>query len=427
LNIETERKNQNHFINLFHLTELFMRRLNQTIALAALMLGAFPSFSQEETTVVEIVEVADSTVEQENQLTISGYVDLYYSHNFNNPKYAGGFAVQNEGRIFDIKNNQFSLGLAQAKFLYNTKRSEVVLDLTFGPNAELGNFGNIFGSMIGIKQAYFAYKLTDNLSFTAGQFGTHVGYELIDAPANFNYSLSYLFGNGPFYHTGLKLNYQINDAIGVMAGVVNGWDEMFDFNKGKDAIAQISITPSDDFGLYINYVGGDDKNGLSFPTIGSPGSEIPDTIKTYAHLFDITTAYQLTEDFKIGLNAAYGFGNLNFDPVSSTYSNADWYGAALYLDYYIVENFGLGLRAEHFADPNGVRYIGASYGAGTYNEFTLTGDILLAKKHIMIKPEVRLDVAGQKSFHKELNLNDGTFSSLTNTQLTTGIAFIYAF
>jgi len=89
------------------------------------------------------------------------------------------------------------LGLVQTKFAYSDKKSDLVIDLTFGPNAELGNFGNttinhfvvssnnyqsqMIGTSAAIKQAYFTYKATEKLSFTVGQFGTHVGYEVIDA------------------------------------------------------------------------------------------------------------------------------------------------------------------------------------------------------------------------------------------------------
>ena len=60
-----------------------------------------------------------------------------------------------------------------------------------------------------IKQLFITYSPVEKLTFTLGNFGTHVGYEVIDAPANVNYSTSYMFSNGPFYHTGLKADYAI--------------------------------------------------------------------------------------------------------------------------------------------------------------------------------------------------------------------------
>lgn len=374
-------------------------------------------------------EAQDSTSADKGELSITGYVDVYYSYNFNKPKFGsydrGTSGFQNAGRIFDIKHNQFSVGLAQAKFAYSKGKSEAVIDLTFGPNADLGNFGNVgFGTVAAIKQAYFTYNATDKLSFTAGQFGTHIGYELIDAPLNFNYSLSYLFGNGPFYHTGVKAAYSVSDNFGLMLGVVNGWDAMFDFNDKKNLVAQVYLAPIEGWDVYLNYIGGDDKNGLSFPTIGAPGSELPDSIKTPAHMLDLTTAYQVTDKLKLGLNAAYGFGTLKIDSTAKEgYSNATWFGAALYVNYAVSDVFGIGLRAEHFNDEDGVRYIGAGVGAASYNEITLTGDIKLADGKLFLKPEFRMDFANKDVFLDE----SGDTPKAKSAQPTLGLAAIYSF
>jgi hypothetical protein len=361
------------------------------------------------------------------ELSISGYVDAYYTYNMNKPPHLGNYlGAENVGRIFDIKHNEIALGLAQAKFAYTKGKLNGVIDLTFGPNAELGNFGNA-GTAFAIKQAYLDYNFTDKLKFTIGQFGTHVGYELIDAPLNFNYSLSYLFGNGPFYHTGAKLSYAVSDKFGVMAGVVNGWDAMFDFNDKKSFVAQVYVAPVEGFSAYINYVGGDEQNGLSFPTIAAV-----DSASTVSHIFDLTTAYQVTEDFKIGLNAAYGMGKLVLDTVAAVavnpeekYNTGSWFGVALYLNYNVSDKFGIGLRAEHFNDEDGLRYITASTLVPTsYNEFTLTGNIALEDGKFLIKPEIRIDVAGEDVFGK---FDSDGVAEPTNTQTTLGAAFIYSF
>jgi hypothetical protein len=399
------------------------------LTIASLLLSAF-------TTQAGINE--DST--KSGKLTVSGYVDVYYQYNLNNPSYNpnsniyGGLpSVENVGRIFDIKNNQFSIGLAQTKFAYTTDKSEVVVDLTYGPNAALGNFGNVFGTDINIKQAYMSYMFTSKLNVTVGQFGTHVGYELIDAPLNYNYSLSYLFGNGPFYHTGAKASYEFSEKFGVMFGIVNGWDSQYDFNGDKSPIAQIFISPKEDFNIYINYVGGNEKNGLSFPTLGAPGAPISTTAKTITHLFDLTTSYQLTDNFKLGLNAAYGFGNnLVADPTQTDgFSKGSWGGAALYADYKFSEFFGLGLRAEHFIDNDAVRYIGATLGATAISEFTVTGNMKFMDGHFNLKPEFRIDVADVKDdlggTYKGFTKNPGGDAKATNVQPTIGMAAIYAF
>jgi len=409
------------------------------VTLASLLFSAFTS---------QAGVNEDST--KSGKLTISGYVDVYYQYNLNNPTpevglfqpTSTGDGIENVGRIFDVKNNQFSLGLAQTKFAYTTDKSEVVVDLTYGPNSILGNFGNVAGGNdLMIKQAYMSYMFTDKLNVTVGQFGTHVGYELIDAPLNYNYSLSYLFGNGPFYHTGAKASYAISESFGIMAGVVNGWDAMFDFNGTKSAIAQIYVAPTDGFNIYVNYIGGDERNGWSFPTLGNPSAKTGANTKTVTHLFDLTTTYQLTDAFKLGLNAAYGFGNnLKVDAadLEDGLSKATWGGAALYADYRFSDFFGLGLRAEHFNDKDAVRFISGAMGQGvTMNAFTLTGDLKFMDGHFNLKPEFRIDVAtvndktvgivGTQTENKGFTKNPGGEATTTNVQPTIGMAAIYAF
>lgn len=349
-------------------------------------------------------ETEEETESEKGNLAISGYVDAYYQYNFNDPE-----SGANGGRIFDQLHNQFSLGLVQTMFTYTKGRLTGVADLTFGPNAELGNFGNPDGSRM-IKQAYISYAISDRVGFTIGQYGTHIGYELIDAPLNFNYSLSYLFGNGPFYHTGAKFDFALSETVGLMVGVVNGWDALVDYNEKKSITAQFSLAPSDEFSLYFNWIGGDEYAG---------GSAFGDTEGSFASLFDLTTTYQVSDAFLIGLNAAYGSFKSGADaPVlGDPYSDdATWAGAAVYLNYATSETFAIGLRGEHFSDPDGVRY----FGPLEVTALTFTGDVKLAGGNFMIKPEIRMDFAKDEFFED----SDGAG---TKSQITAGAAFIYAF
>ena len=353
---------------------------------------------------------SEQVIESEKgNLAISGYVDAYYQYNFNDPE-----SGVNKGRVFDLHHNQFSLGLVQAMFTYTKGRLTGVADLTVGPNADLANFGNE-GTARLIKQAYISYAISDKVGFTVGQYGTHIGYELIDAPLNFNYSLSYLFGNGPFYHTGAKFDFALSESVGLMVGVVNGWDALVDYNEKKSITAQFSVAPSDEFSLYLNWIGGDEYD------VRSPAgnSFFGSTEDSFTSLFDLTTSYQASDAFLIGLNAAYGSFKSGADtPVDGDPYSDDvtWGGAALYLNYATSETFALGFRGEYFSDPDGVRYSGPL----EVTAFTFTGDIKLADGSFMIKPEIRMDFAKDEFFEKG---DDDTSKS----QVTAGAAFIYAF
>ena len=327
-----------------------------------------------------------------------GYVDTYYSYNLSKGD-LGHRETQNEKRIFDTAHNAFTLGLVQTKFDIGNDNWEVVLDLVHGPNAELGNFGNVSGensiTSTAIKQAYASVTLF-GVKLTAGQYNTHIGYEVIEAYLNSNYSLSNLFGYGPFYHLGLKLDYTIIKGLDVMVGVVNGWDadENTDINAQKSVIAQIGIGMVDGLDLYLNYIGGDES----------------DQEGGWRNLFDLTTSYSINDFFKIGLNAAIGN-----ESVSEGVNSEIWYGAALYFDYLINpgqrHTYMLSLRGEYFDDMNGVRGFGPANTIGV----TVTGTIGLYHKAFQIKPEFRYDRS-----------NEGIYVNGRTDQITVLIAFIGA-
>ncbi len=397
--------------------------------LPTLLLGTFGFSANAQT---------DST--DTGKLTVSGYIDTYYLTALNRPKSGNLLGVdQLAGRAFDRLADQFSLGLVQAKLGYSNRKSDLVVDLTFGPNAEMGNFGNtvgafnsyrpqspygaaLYGTSAAIKQAYFTYRVTPKLSFTAGQFGTHIGYEVIDAPVNYHYSLSNLFNNGPFYHIGLKTAYAFNDHTSLMLGVVNNWDNLTDDNKQKSLIGQFSFKPLSTWTVYVNWIGGS-RDDTYLNSLVSSGT-LPAMFGSYSRqLYDLTTTYQVTPKLYLGLNAAYG--RYSFDTKSETETatctdtfgstTPDWGGVALYTNYTFSDVLGLGVRYEYFEDKHAVRYLQTSN-----NSVTVTAPITLAATKLIVKPEFRFDASPD-------NYYENAVGAGRRTQSTLGVAFIYKY
>lgn len=412
-----------------------------TLVLASMAVAAQAQTPAPESTQASTPAPADAG--DEGKLTISGYIDSYYLTAFNNPRSGNLLGVnQLAGRAFDRLPDQFALGLVQTKFAYSNKKSDVVVDLTFGPNAELGNFGNttgafnlfkpnapysaaLYGTSAAIKQAYFTYRATPKLSFTVGQFGTHIGYEVIDAPVNYHYSLSNLFNNGPFYHVGLKAAYAISDKTSIMAGVVNNWDNLTDDNKQKSLIGQFSFKPVDTWTVYLNWIGGyGDDPFLTTVAQGANLDSLSILNRYYRNMFDLTTTYQVTPKFFVGLNAAYG--RYSFDTklkaeeeiVKGRFNDKtkpDWSGVAVYTNYAISDVVGLGVRYEHFEDKNKVRYLQT-----VNNSLTVTAPITLAAGKLQVKPEFRIDTSPEKYY-------EDSKGEAVNRQSTLGVAFIYKY
>jgi len=396
-----------------------MKKLFRSALLLSLLAGLCLSANAQ--------SVVDSTAEKKSKFTFSGYVDAFYFANLNNPKSQKNLGSSGFERAFDQRAGQFQVGLVQTKMTYSTDKIEGVVDLTFGNNADLGNYGNVIGPLgrgttaLAIKQAYITYKATDKLSFTMGQFGTHIGYEVIDAPLNYNYSLSNLFNNGPFYHVGLKANLAISDKFSLMAGVVNGVDNMYDNNKAKAVIAQAFISPAQGWNVYLNWIGSNESSNTSADSTG------------YFSLFDLTTTYQVTEKFFVGLNAAYGSQKGDYQGVTPYYTKAlNWGGVALYSNVKFSDVAGLGIRAEYFDNTSGVRFLRntlADTGTDVIS-FTFTPNFTLADGMLTLKPEFRIDSfkkiegAGNEGV-QQFEDSKGNFTK--NSQTTIGLAAVFKF
>ena len=313
----------------------------------------------------ETEQTEESSVESEEKkkgLAISGFVDAYFASSFNNQAFPTSFTET---------NNSFTLGMANVVF---SKEGTIgfVADIAVGPRAEVAN-GYEGTTLSAIKQLYVTYSPIEKLSFTAGNFGTHLGYEVIDAPANLNYSTSYMFSNGPFYHTGLKADFAIADGIGLMAGVFNDTDSKIDEVDGKHFGAQLSIE-KEDLAAYVNYIGGTDD------IIGT------DTMLR-GHQVDLTASYQATEAFGLGLNATTKV------VTTEGFDNQSWSGAALYLNYAFSEVFTLAVRGEYIADVDGL-ILGET--DNNIAAFTLSGNFNVGG--LTVIPEFRIDNAKKDVF-----------------------------
>ena len=383
--------------------------MKKTLTTAFSLLLGFSSFSQEKT-------------EDSGKFTFSGYVDSYYMANLNSPINRNNLGTSGTARAFDQKAGQFSLGLVQTKMTYSTSKIDIVGDLTFGPNADLGNYGNVIGRIPGstgtalaIKQAYVTWKATDKLSLTMGQFGTHIGYEVIDAPVNYHYSLSNLFNNGPFYHVGLKAQYTFSDKVYLMAGVVNNVDNLDDNNRAKGMIGQLFVSPIAGWNVYLNAISSAEGNA-------DATGKTPDG--TY-NLLDLTSTYQITPKFMVGINAASGSQTGDYQTLVSNpkfvKNSGTWGGVAFYTNCSVSDVFSIGARYENFNNQDAVRGLRIDENTGvTVNSLTVTTTFTAADGHLLIKPEFRSD-----SFDKNFFV-DGDGKN-QKSQATLGLAVIAKF
>lgn len=302
-------------------------------------------------------------------LTITGSMDAYYKYDF--AKTAG-----NTYTSFTQTHNSFSLGMASIKLEHKGDKVGAVADLGFGPRAKDFAYTDE-GITRAIKQLYVSYSPTDWLKFTMGTWATHVGYELLDPQLNRNYSMSYMFTNGPFSHTGLKAEIS-KGKHGVMVGVSNATDYRIPpsgyINK-KFLIAQYTFAPSDNVKFYLNYVGG--KN--------------PDT--STVNQFDAVVTAKVSDKFNIGFNGT--INSTRFWDGTKNIESQSWWGSALYLNFDPQPWFGLTLRTEYFGDKNHLKISVAPDGS---NVFATTLSANFKSGGFTFIPEFRLDNSNKEVF-----------------------------
>ncbi|HET6542154.1 MAG TPA: porin [Chryseolinea sp.] len=370
--------------------------------------------------------------EDENgEFTFSGYFDTYYFANLNKPASRNNLGASGISRGFDRYVGQFQLGMLMARMSYSYKSVELVSEVGWGPNVEYGSYGNDFrykwGTVIAnntttavaIKQAYVNVKPTDKLTLTLGQFGTHIGYELIDAPLNFHYSINNTFNAGiPFYHIGLKGTYAFSDKVSLMAGIVNGTDNYNDNNRGKSFIGQLFVSPVKGLSLYLNTIQGNEGNAL-------PDGTDPES--SYFGVLDFVASYQISERVLLAFWGMYGSAKGDFQGVDNGPDMLHWSGANLYVTYKFSDVFSLGTRLEHFDNEDGARGLKTN-GLGTSaNTYTLTGNFSIADGKLTLKPEVRLDDFDELGAGEPQQFMDEEGNFTKSSQTTVGMAAIFKF
>lgn len=306
-------------------------------------------------------------------LLISGNADAYYRYDFAKTK-------SNNLTSFTNSHNSFELGMASLKMAYKTAKTEVVADLGFGKRAQEFSY-NDEGILASVKQLYVSYAPKQWLKFTAGSWATHVGYELVDAPLNRNYSMSYMFTNGPFFHTGVKADVTYKTS-GFMIGLANPTDYKYvpdGVLNDKFLLAQYSFAPSEGFKAYVNYVGGQNV----------------DTSKS--DQFDLVLLSKVSSKFSIGYNGTVNRtrlykGNKVFDNTKS------WWGSALYLNVDPTPTLSFTLRGEYFNDKNQMKVYSSQLAGGKVFATTLSANI--KADNLTLIPEFRFDRASENIFSK---------------------------
>lgn len=349
-----------------------------------------------------------------------GHVAVSYNYNIRDPK-----SKNNALRLFDDRADQFDINQAE---LYLEKPTTEASPIGFGVDVTLGRDAKkIHSTGLGeaddpfdLTQAYVTYKapIGRGLELKGGKFVTMHGAEVIRRTGNFNISRSMAFSYAiPFTHTGLMATYPVTDWLSTTLGIVNGWDNTDDNNRGKSFHGAATITPP--FIKDFTFVLG---GSWGAESVFRNGDLVDDKEGPKRGLIDLIATYKPIAPLTLTLNYDYGRQEEAFSDDGDT---AVWHAVAAYAVYDLTDRLSVGVRGEYFRDQDGFRLPNATPGKklevwGT----TLTGRYKLFD-HLFASVEYRHDEARRNK--KIFDRGDGPSFPNANSQNTIQGELIYQF
>ena len=344
-------------------------------------------------------------------VTVSGFVDGYYSYNLNGP--------QNQTNLyhnFDFRSNDFNVSLVELNFVKpvdDKNKAGFYIGLAFGEAADAVACGACASPVVlgfttppaespykNFRQAYASLLLTPSLQLDFGKFVTQHGSEVIESKDNWNYTRSLLFSwSIPYYHSGARLIYTLNDKVTLMGNITNGMNNVVETNNGKTYGVQLAVTPLKTLPIVINYMTGPELN------VG-----VSDT----QSLLDVVATWNISD--ALSLMANYDSGAQKQASGAGT-GDAKWSGFAVYGRYAFTGSYAAAIRVEQFDDTNGFRT--AFAGGQKLTEGTVTLE-KAASGGSLIRVDIRQDKSDKKPFTKE----DGT---ATDSQMTVTLGLVQTF
>jgi hypothetical protein len=304
-------------------------------------------------------------------LSPSGFLDVYYSYDFNNP----GSGRRPAFLFNHTRHNAFSVNLALVGLEVEHPSVRAALGLMAGTYAE-DNLAHEEPLLRHLWEANLGVRLTDGLWLDAGVFESHLGYESAISTLNPTLTRSLAAESSPYYLAGAKLSWEFAPGWAARLIVANGWQNIAETpgNRAKGFGTQVVL---------------DDGDGLEFNWSTFISDDAPRGVDALRLFNDIYAGVRLGD---LSLLAAFDLG-------AQQDGGGGW---DMWFTFYALgrlhlsQAFAIALRAEHFSDPAGV--IIALEGRGVHlSAASLNADLTLGAG-AMLRVEARAFFASRPVF-----------------------------
>ena len=338
-----------------------------------------------------------------NPLSFTGYVEAYYSYDFNKP-------TDNNKPAFIYshnRHNEFNVNLAFIKASYSADRVRGNLAIAAGTYMN-ANYSSEPGVLKNIFEADAGYKVSKdkNLWFDIGIMPSHIGFESAVSKDCWTLTRSILADNTPYFESGAKLTYTTDSSKWLFSGMaLNGWQRITRVN-GNSLMSwgtQIQFKPNDK--VLINY-------STFF------GTDKPDSARLWRYFHNFYGVFQFSNI--VGLTLGFDIGQEQKSKNSSAKNT--WFSPVAIVRITANDKWAFALRSEYYDDENGV-IIPVAIGPGTPDGFKTAGFSAnidyLPLKNVAIRLEGKTLHSKDKIFIK----NNGTTNNNSSITFSTAISF----
>jgi hypothetical protein len=328
-------------------------------------------------------------------LKVHGYIDLYYSYDFNKPPdhHRPDFLYSYN------RHNELNLNLGIIGISWKRENARAAITLGAGTyvNANYANepdvLKNIYEASAGIK-----ISKKSRLWIDAGIFSSHLGFESAMGKDNQTLSRSIMAENSPYYETGAKISYASqNEKWFLSFLLLNGWQRIrrVDGNNTPAFGHQLTYSPNEKLSL----------NSSSFI-----GNDKPDSMRMMRYFHNLYARIQCDKSFSLVLG--FDIGAEQKMKGSSSYNV--WYTPVV-IGRYAMNRSAIAVRMEYYSDRNYV--IISPDGAGGFSTwgFSLNYDLSF-NEHVVWRIESRLFSSKEDIFLKD------ALPKSTNFNVTTSIS-----
>jgi len=270
------------------------------------------------------------------KVAFGAFIDSYYAWDFDRPyDFDRAYTTQ------PARHAEFNINLAYLEAKLTAPSFRGRLALQFGTSVQANyaaepRIGGISGPSVSqyLQEATAGYKLSSTLWIDGGIFAAHTGYEGWISRDNLTYSRSLMADFSPYYEAGVKLTWTPSTAVTAQFDVLNGWQDISNYNTPPALGARVDYMVSPVLTLsYDNFIGN-----------VAPDSAIPRVrfYNDWIAQYNPTGRWQFAAVFDLGLQSR----------TASDAGTATWYGAALIGKYHPTPKVGIVGRVERYADPS---------------------------------------------------------------------------